>query len=144
MWIQDSWHLSTLNTDVPEELKHRIIAIPTLLTWCSAANGVYAPKVAYSWLTSHSRTVHSEHKWRWLWRLRVPEKIRYLFWLVFHGSLYKRKRNSACSIYSCKQFLFSFQEIHSLLLLQIFLSAYFTFLTLEFYSMRGLSWGEKN
>ncbi|KAL3598473.1 hypothetical protein D5086_006391 [Populus alba] len=61
--MEDSWHLSTLNTDFPEELKHRIIAIPI------------------------SRTVHSEHKWRWLWRLRVPEKIRNLFWLVFHGSL---------------------------------------------------------
>jgi len=46
---------------------------------------------------------------------------------------YKKKGNSACSVYSCKQFLFSFQEIHSLLLLQTS-SAYFTFLTLEFFT----------
>ncbi|KAG6782229.1 hypothetical protein POTOM_011623 [Populus tomentosa] len=65
-----------------------LLQFPFLGLLESTACTIALPRtVACSWLTSHSRTVHSEHKWRWLWRLRVPEKIRNLFWLVFHGSL---------------------------------------------------------
>jgi len=63
-------------------------SIEDVFIWSSNKNGVYTTKCSYKWLQSrtnmviHSNTVSS---WSWIWKLKLPEKHKFLFWLACHN-----------------------------------------------------------
>jgi len=56
--------------------------------WALNKNGVYTTKSGYAWLLSHTSTViNVQHSatWSWIWKLKLPEKLKFLFWLACHN-----------------------------------------------------------
>ena len=57
--------------------------------WSHNKNGVYSTKSGYSWLLSlsESRASANHHlSWTWIWKLKVPEKYKFLVWLACHDA----------------------------------------------------------
>jgi len=51
-------------------------------------NGIYSAKSGYSWLLFHHVAAnHQSVSWSWIWRLKVPEKIKFLVWLACHDAV---------------------------------------------------------
>jgi len=58
--------------------------------WSSNKNGTYTTKSEYSWLLSCIDPVtHSNSNlfWSWIWKLKLPEKIKFFIWLACHISV---------------------------------------------------------
>jgi len=54
--------------------------------WPHHKNGIYSTKSGYNWLTSHHDSDNQNtDSWRWIWRLKVPEKFKFLIWLACHN-----------------------------------------------------------
>jgi ribonuclease HI len=50
-------------------------------------NGIYPSKSGYNWLLSLPEAEnHSSVSWNWIWRLKVPAKIKFLIWLACHDA----------------------------------------------------------
>jgi len=57
--------------------------------WTPNTNGTYTTKSGYTWLLSHTNTtiqIKSISSWSWIWKLKLLEKHKFLFWLVCHNS----------------------------------------------------------
>jgi len=53
--------------------------------WASNKNGVCTTKSGYAWLLSHANMVTNAQPsatWSWIWKLKLPKKLKFLFWLV--------------------------------------------------------------
>ncbi|CAJ2628591.1 unnamed protein product [Trifolium pratense] len=56
--------------------------------WSNNKNGVYTAKSGYDWILTCTEQVQpSPHTWSWIWKLKVPEKIKFLIWLACHDSV---------------------------------------------------------
>jgi len=54
--------------------------------WPQQKQGIYSTKSGYNWLISHSNpNFHATDSWSWIWRLKVPEKFKFLIWLACHN-----------------------------------------------------------
>lgn len=55
--------------------------------WSHNKSGVYSSKSGYHWLLSHldSDTL-ANAPWNWIWKLKVPEKYKFLVWLACHNA----------------------------------------------------------
>ena len=61
-------------------------AIEDAFIWPHNKNGVYTNKSGYKWLLSQSGSANnSDHSWTWIWRLKIPEKYKFLIWLACHN-----------------------------------------------------------
>ena len=83
---------TTLPQDVTEFINNTSVrfndAIEDAFIWPHNKNGVYTTKSGYHWLLSHSGSVHiSSHSWSWIWRLKLPEKYKFLLWLACNNSV---------------------------------------------------------
>ncbi|KAJ1428119.1 Ribonuclease H domain [Sesbania bispinosa] len=96
LWDGSTWSLSSLNTFLPDDIVLHIGEIPIPLattveedTWCwmDSTAGNYSSNAGYKWLLKQDNVRSPEHRWRWIWRLPTPEKIRFMIWLTFHKSL---------------------------------------------------------
>jgi len=64
-------------------------SIEDAFIWNSNKNGTYTTKSGYSWLLSHTNTVthfNTSLSWSCIWKLKLPEKLKFLFWLACHNS----------------------------------------------------------
>jgi len=58
--------------------------------WNNHKNGTYSPKSGYNWLL---KTVDPDglnlpsHSWSWIWKLQLPEKYKFFFWLACHNAV---------------------------------------------------------
>lgn len=58
-------------------------AIDDAFIWSHSKNGVYTIKSGYNWLLSQSSSAtNSTILWSWIWRLKIPEKYKFLIWLA--------------------------------------------------------------
>ena len=94
IWRDGRWCLDILSTDLPQDIRNSILnrEEPTFTEddgwiWQHKVDGNFTTSSAYSWLVCNRRLVVSDPKWRWLWKLKCPEKIKLLLWLYFHSVL---------------------------------------------------------
>jgi len=60
-------------------------SIQDAFIWPQNKNGVYSTSSGFALLTSrHSAADHNSTSWRWIWRMKVPEKFKFLVWLACH------------------------------------------------------------
>jgi len=58
--------------------------------WTPNKNGTYTTKSGYTWLLPHTDMVSHFNfysSWSWIWKLKLPEKFKFLFWLACHDSV---------------------------------------------------------
>jgi hypothetical protein len=63
--------------------------VDEIFIWNHNKNGVYTTKSGYTWLLSSSETATANtphHSWSWVWKLQVPEKYKFIIWLVIHDA----------------------------------------------------------
>jgi hypothetical protein len=54
----------------------------------SSKKGIYSTKSGYDWLISHlNPDTQVTDSWSWIWRLKVPEKFKFLIWLACHNAV---------------------------------------------------------
>ena len=58
--------------------------------WNHNKNDTHTTKSGYSWLIARSNKIDnldSPSSWIWIWKLQLPENIKFLFWLACHRSV---------------------------------------------------------
>lgn len=68
--------------------------------WDSNDMGRFTVKDAYTWLQERNQTPTSLLDWRWVWRLKVPERIRIFIWLLLHNSIQTNSHRFRCNLSS--------------------------------------------
>lgn len=93
IWWEDQWHFDFLATPLPDQVR-LFLNQQTLASWgvCDAAwawkgqeSGIYTAASGYKWLTNSVGELTPDFSWPWVWKLDVPEKLRFFIWLVLHG-----------------------------------------------------------
>jgi len=91
----DGRHTQALYTTLPQAVADTVNnfqanfnpIVDDTFIWNHNKNDVYSTKSGYSWLLSSSEaaTVNTlHHSWTWIWKLKVPEKYKFLIWLAIH------------------------------------------------------------
>jgi hypothetical protein len=57
-----------------------------LVWWVGTASGIYSSKSTFHWLLVREKEV-SVDSWFWIWKLRVPEKMKLFIWKISHNAL---------------------------------------------------------
>lgn len=92
----DGHHTQRLYTSLPPDLEDtinntRILFNPSIkdvFMWPHNKNDIYSNKSGYNWLlSSHAAVNHQTVSWNWIWRLKAPEKIKFLIWLACHEAV---------------------------------------------------------
>ena len=89
------WETSNLATMLPSQVLNDIQSvpfflhedIPDMMIWKQETSGQYSAKSGYEWLCSLNHQSPSDKSWMWVWRLKVPDKIKVFIWLLGHGAL---------------------------------------------------------
>lgn len=56
--------------------------------WPHQKKGIYSTKSGHDWLISHHNLdTQVTNSWSWIWRLKVPEKFKFLIWLACHNAV---------------------------------------------------------
>ncbi|CAL5417122.1 unnamed protein product [Camellia sinensis] len=84
--------MHAINTLVPPGLVHEILKIhlPRWVnltdtpSWQGSTDGGFSSAAAYDLLQAHSPNVTH---WKWVWKLKIPQKFKGFLWLVLHGKL---------------------------------------------------------
>jgi len=53
-------------------------------------NETYTTKSGYTWLLSPTSSLplsNQNGSWTWIWKLKLPEKLKFMFWLACHNSV---------------------------------------------------------
>lgn len=87
-----TWDLRSIKGLVPDHMLLSIKSIPLPLfsglddswIWTYSSDGLYSAKSAYYWLATRAAPDDSNSVWNWLWKNKVPEKIKLLLWFLFH------------------------------------------------------------
>lgn len=53
---------------------------------------------AYEWLNSSNLESEDHRVWQLLWRAQTPNKVKFLVWLMMHGSLPMNAHRMTCSL----------------------------------------------
>lgn len=89
-----NWRLNSLYTQLPQDIKEEIHNFGPLVChpqledmWCwrDSCNRGYSVKLGYIFLIK--RAAIEDSGWLWVWKLKVPEKVRLLVWLIMRDSL---------------------------------------------------------
>ncbi|CAL5397659.1 unnamed protein product [Camellia sinensis] len=90
--LEGQWDMHAINTLVPPELVHEILKIhlPRWVnltdtpSWQGSTDGGFSSATAYDLLQAHSPNVTH---WKWVWKLKIPQKFKGFLWLVLPGKL---------------------------------------------------------
>lgn len=66
--------------------------------WGSSDSGVYSAKEGYVWLRNRHRHDDLHEDWRWLWRMKIPERLRIFLWMVMHESIQTNSYRFKCTM----------------------------------------------
>jgi hypothetical protein len=57
------------------------------ISWAGSTSGIYEARSGYIWLLTREKEFREDNSWRFSWKkLRVPEKVKFLLWLIFHDA----------------------------------------------------------
>ena len=94
VWVKEAWCFEDVVTWLFNETKEQISSIPFSQSnindgwvWRARADGNYTLASGCAWFLEHRRQWDNSRDWRWVWRLKVLEKIKILVWLCLHGAL---------------------------------------------------------
>lgn len=87
-----TWDLSSISQIVDIATIDGIVALnlslfsisPDYPTWVGASNGAFTVGTAYN-ITNPASSTTSE--WTWIWKLKIPSKLKFFLWIVLHNSL---------------------------------------------------------
>ncbi|KAK2378521.1 hypothetical protein QL285_066416 [Trifolium repens] len=94
IFFDDSWHLNHLYSQIPDYIMHAIKevafilndAIPDCFIWKENMDGIYTASSGYKWLLE-KRNHDSNISWRWIWKLKAPENIKFFIWCACHKAI---------------------------------------------------------
>nr|KYP43190.1 Putative ribonuclease H protein At1g65750 family [Cajanus cajan] len=115
-WVSGHWDFTSLYTAIPAELIHSVqrltVATSSLeldhFAWRGDSSGCYTAASGYRFLTT-CLTTEGDEVWKKLWKLMLPEKVKFFLWQCFHSALPKNQvradrrlaESGACSRCSC-------------------------------------------
>ncbi|KAJ1387751.1 Ribonuclease H-like superfamily [Sesbania bispinosa] len=109
IWNGVTWDLSALYTILPANVRDFILQssspcnqrIPDGWVWRNEHHGVYTTASGYRWLVSQFRTFDEvDTIWSQVWRLQVPEKVRFFLWQCCHNALPTNMKRFSCKLSS--------------------------------------------
>lgn len=58
------------------------------MIWSNTSDGIYSTRAAYNWMLSRTRPNDAQlHDWSKLWKMGLPENIKFFLWLILNNSL---------------------------------------------------------
>jgi hypothetical protein len=117
LWVNGYWNFSHLMTNLPNDIRNLVTVVPIPLhrwsddsiIWLSSITRIYNPKSAYLWLLKSYVTLNSDRHWFWIWKLKIPEKVRLMIWKIWHDCLptnslhFKQHLTSSLTCYCCNK-----------------------------------------
>lgn len=101
-----TWCFDKLYTVLTDEVKSWFLAVsPSQVSdttqdawiWDGSNNGTYSVSDGYAWL--QNQNVHEDPvDWTWIWKLRIPEKIRVFVWSCLHEALPTNAKRHGCNL----------------------------------------------
>ena len=87
--------LDRLATPIPNFVKFRLNHLLILMyskvenCWSRLDRSfrIYSSSSAYGWLRSRNHSDYVNFGQSWIWKLWIPEKVKFLIWLNLHGAL---------------------------------------------------------
>jgi ribonuclease HI len=88
-------HAQLLYTILPPHIEEFInnthlifnASVEDAFIWSHNKNGIYTAKSGYTWLLSNQIMVGNSHGlWSWIWKIKAPEKYKFLIWLICHDA----------------------------------------------------------
>jgi len=79
--FEDSEHINHIHMNFNDTFEDVVI-------WSNKKNGTYSPKSGYNWLLQNTDSAgqnRSLYTWCWIWKVQLPEKYKFLFWLACHN-----------------------------------------------------------
>ncbi|KAL4328990.1 hypothetical protein AHAS_Ahas13G0255300 [Arachis hypogaea] len=108
------WHLERIYSFIPRNLREDILSLVHIsasgrdLGW-NWEHTLYSAKQGYLWLIQNKLNWDRNINWLWLWKARVPEKLRLLVWLCLHDAVptqylrFRRHLSSSSLCTRCNQ-----------------------------------------
>ncbi|KAL4349072.1 hypothetical protein AHAS_Ahas10G0005400 [Arachis hypogaea] len=108
------WHLERIYSFIPRDLREDILSLVHIsasgrdLGW-SWEHTIYSAKQGYLWLIQKKLNWDRNINWLWLWKARIPEKLRLLVWLCLHDAVptqylrFRRHLSSSSLCTRCNQ-----------------------------------------
>ncbi|KAL4320643.1 hypothetical protein AHAS_Ahas14G0031000 [Arachis hypogaea] len=83
--------------------------------WTNSNTLTYSTKSGYEWLLKKKFGWNDNENWFWLWRLRIPEKIKCLLWLCLNNGVstasYRFQRGISTSDF-CQRCYLALEDIN--------------------------------
>ncbi|KAI5352205.1 hypothetical protein L3X38_005096 [Prunus dulcis] len=94
------WDIEKLRRVLPEDWVQKIIGCPADLggttedcqIWQTTSNGLFSVKTAYNLLFSGTEWLNPW--WKVLWKLKLPPKILFFFWLAYQGKIMSNEQRA--------------------------------------------------
>ncbi|XP_057453395.1 uncharacterized protein LOC130745238 [Lotus japonicus] len=104
--MSNGWNLEVLYTVLPHDVASQLQRMKPQLVpnhqdlwvWESSDSGCYTVKDGYTWLANRLQQDVTLEDWRWLLRLKIPERIRIFICLVVHNSIQTNLYRFRCNI----------------------------------------------
>ncbi|XP_057449118.1 uncharacterized protein LOC130740498 [Lotus japonicus] len=101
-----NWNLGNVYTLIPPEFVQQLHNIEPRIShsrrdvwiWDKGETGCYSVKEAYQWLHRLKYPLAVAGDWRWVWSLKVPERVRFFVWLVLHQSIQTNAYRYRCNM----------------------------------------------
>ncbi|XP_057420539.1 uncharacterized protein LOC130714634 [Lotus japonicus] len=122
--INGDWNPSSLYTILPPLVQQKMLAVAPVIDirlhdhwiWKFDSQGIYSAAGAYSWLINANAqmSLTGLDTWRWIWKIKVPEKIRVFIWLCMHDAIQVNNLRFRCKLASspsCSRCQHSMEDI---------------------------------
>src|ERR1044072_8595275 len=102
-----AWSVQQLYTNLPGEILHNLQKVKPVLDsngggdkwiWSSSNTGKYTVKDAYSWSMAPSQQGNIDEQWNWVWKTKIPEKLKMFMWLILHKALQVNAHRYHCKM----------------------------------------------
>ncbi|XP_057442557.1 uncharacterized protein LOC130734228 [Lotus japonicus] len=101
-----NWNFNRIMTMLPEDVENSFTKIvpqlapdrPDMWTWNCSDAGIYSVREGYQWLQEQKLIQVAGERWNWIWKLKIPEKVRIFTWLCLHDALPVNSNRVKCHL----------------------------------------------
>lgn len=87
-----AWKLDSIEHIVDSATLNEIASIPLPIytqdidhpSWVNSTNGICTASMAYEFI---NKDINDIKGWLWLWKLKLPRKLKTFIWLIIHNKL---------------------------------------------------------
>ncbi|CAL0314033.1 unnamed protein product [Lupinus luteus] len=102
----NNWCTIEVYTVIPQNFRDKLSFIPPSLSlnnsdrwmWWNSDKGLYTVKEAYKWLNNIDTDVRDNQEWSWIWKLKVPQKVRLFVWRVLQDAIPTNVKRFSCNL----------------------------------------------